>query len=178
MRITNRKKQKASSRKKERKDLGPRSTTLYLSFDSRLLRNVLLHIRIQKRENPAEKREPKVAKRQEQCLSDGHLQIVFLMLLGVLVIPGIKDLFDHGWVIGQNDVEMLTDCPADIPGFVDCPGEDESVAWTLMHGINEAVSEWALDHHEMCVETEFGNGAESPSRRENVEADQCGLEVG
>ena len=137
----------------------PRRTPLDISLHSRLLHQKPLQIRIKQRKNPPEKHKPEIPKRQIQSLPQRHLIVFFFMSFGVFFVPDVADLFVYCRIIGQDDIEILSNCPADVAGFVYRPAEYKfSVAGLLfdvlvaMHGVNEAVSQRTLDGCEVRVE--------------------------
>lgn len=137
----------------------PRRTPLDIGLHGRLLHQKPLQIRIKQWKNPPEKHKPEIPKRQIQSLPQRHFIVFFFMSFGVCVVPEVADLFVYCRIIGQDDIEILSNCPADVAGFVYRPAEYKfSVAGFLfdvlvaMHGVNEAVSQRTLDGCEVRVE--------------------------
>lgn len=125
----------------------PRRTPLDISLDSRLLHQKPLHIRIKKRKHPSKKHKPEIPNRQIQSLPQRHLIVFFFMSFGVFVIPYIADLFVYCRIVSQDGIEVLSDGPADVAGFVDGPAKYKfsftgflEVSLVAMNGVNEAVS--------------------------------------
>jgi hypothetical protein len=67
-------------------------------------------------------------------------------------------LFVYGWIIGKDSIKVLSDCPADVAGCVDCPAKYNPSfasflkAFVAVHSVNESVTQRTLDGFEVRVE--------------------------
>lgn len=147
---------------REVKGSSSRRTSLDSSLHSRLLHQKPLQMRINKRHHPPKTHNPEAPKRQRHPLPQRDPVVFLLVPFRVFVIPYIADLFVYGRIIGQDGIEVLSNCPADVAGFIDCPAKYKSCVTAFLegpvavHSVDVSVSQRAFDGSELRVERDFG----------------------